>query len=128
MSTIRIQTQLPFDDLLNNLHQLSAKELTRLTEKAATIQTKSQQATFQQQLLSQMQQQNTATWSGKQQAVYQNLVESVKRYSSEQPRQLGLCTGLVEIDNDFDAPLPTELAALFWGSETDEFGISLAQD
>jgi len=128
MSTIRLQTQLPFDDLLNNLHQLSAEELSRLTEKAATIKARSQQVAFQQQLLVQMQQQNTANWSDKQRAIYQRLIETVKRYTDKQPRQLGLCTGLVESDKDFDAPLPAALEASFWGNETDNFGISLAQD
>ncbi|MEZ4705708.1 MAG: hypothetical protein R3A44_00800 [Caldilineaceae bacterium] len=38
---------------------------------------------------------------------------------------LGLFEGLIETADDIDAPLPDEIVALFYGSETDEYGISL---
>jgi len=41
----------------------------------------------------------------------------------DEPRILGIFAGLVEVADDFDAPLPDE--ELWWGSETDEYGISL---
>jgi hypothetical protein len=44
--------------------------------------------------------------------------------SPKEPRLLGLFSGLVTIADDFDAPLADE--ALFWGAETDEFGLSLS--
>ncbi len=40
-----------------------------------------------------------------------------------EPRLLGLFTGLVEISDDFDEPLPDE--DLYWGEGTDEYGVSL---
>ncbi|MCA9966628.1 MAG: hypothetical protein KC423_20405 [Anaerolineales bacterium] len=127
MSTIRIQTQLPFKDLLNSLHQLSAEELTQLTERAAKIKMQSQQRLLQEQLLLQMQEQITYDWSETQQGTYQHLIEAVKNFSPEKPRQLGLLTGLVKIRDDFDDPLPETVEALFWGNDTDDFGLSIEQ-
>lgn len=43
----------------------------------------------------------------------------------DEPRLLGLFAGLVQMADDFDAPLPDE--ELFWGRSTDEQGISLEQ-
>ncbi len=43
----------------------------------------------------------------------------------DEPRILGIFAGLVEVADDFDAPLEDE--ELWWGSETDEYGISLPQ-
>ncbi len=36
--------------------------------------------------------------------------------------------GLVYVADDFDAPLPKEIEDLFYGSESDEYGISLASN
>lgn len=41
---------------------------------------------------------------------------------SGEPRVLGVFKGLLQTSDDFDAPLPDE--DLFWGKETDEFGLS----
>lgn len=41
----------------------------------------------------------------------------------DEPRILGLFSGLVQISDDFDEPLPDE--DLYWGEGTDEYGVSL---
>jgi len=38
------------------------------------------------------------------------------------PRRLGIFDGLVEIADDFNAPLPDE--EIYWGSLTDEYGVN----
>ena len=43
----------------------------------------------------------------------------------DEPRILGIFAGLVEVADDFDAPMEDE--ELWWGSKTDEYGISLPQ-
>ncbi|MFZ4659660.1 MAG: hypothetical protein ACOYNY_21820 [Caldilineaceae bacterium] len=43
----------------------------------------------------------------------------------DDPPIFGLFEGLIEMANDFDDPLPDEIIDLFYGSETDEYGISL---
>jgi len=43
----------------------------------------------------------------------------------DEPRILGLFAGLGEIADDFNDPLPDE--DLFWGEETDEYGMMLEQ-
>jgi hypothetical protein len=42
-----------------------------------------------------------------------------------EPRILDLFAGLIEVSEDFDAPLPDDIIDLFYGSETDEYGITL---
>lgn len=42
---------------------------------------------------------------------------------SDEPRILGLFSGLVQISDDFDEPLPDE--DLYWGEGSDEYGVSL---
>ena len=42
-----------------------------------------------------------------------------------EPPIWGLFEGLIEVADDFDDPLPSEIIDLFYGSETDEYGISL---
>lgn len=128
MSTIQVQTELPIDDLLNSLHQLSVDDLVRLAEKAATVKAKSQQIAQQQYLLQALRAQKTELWSDEQRAAYQQLIVAVKNFSSDQPRQLGLFSQLVKIHDDFDAPFSKTDIALFWGSLSDEFGLSRSQD
>lgn len=48
-----------------------------------------------------------------------------KERGPNEPRIAGLFEGLIEIADDFDAPLPDEELELFWGSETDEYGMTL---
>ncbi|MEZ4734805.1 MAG: hypothetical protein R3E79_47540 [Caldilineaceae bacterium] len=43
----------------------------------------------------------------------------------DDPPLFGLFEGLIEVADDVDAPLPNEITELFYGSETDEYGISL---
>lgn len=42
---------------------------------------------------------------------------------ADEPRILGIFEGLGSVADDFDDPLPDE--ELWWGSETDEYGITL---
>lgn len=48
-----------------------------------------------------------------------------KKRAPDEPRLLGLFEGLVEIGDDFNDPLPDE--GLFWGEETDEYGMTLTK-
>ena len=42
-----------------------------------------------------------------------------------EPPVFGIFEGLIEIADDFDAPLSDDILDLFYGSETDEYGLSL---
>lgn len=58
----------------------------------------------------------------------QAFVQSCKRVLTHKPgdpRLFGLYRGLIWVTDDFDAPLPDDIIDLFYGSETDEYGISL---
>ena len=58
----------------------------------------------------------------------QTFVQSCKRvltYKPGDPRLFGLYKGLIWVADDFDAPLPDDIVDLFYGSETDEYGLSL---
>lgn len=46
-----------------------------------------------------------------------------KGRQADEPRILGIFAGLVEISDDFDDPLPDE--DLWYGSETDEYGMTI---
>lgn len=48
-----------------------------------------------------------------------------KGRTPDEPRILDLFAGLIEVSEDFDAPLPDDIIDLFYGSETDEYGITL---
>jgi len=43
----------------------------------------------------------------------------------DEPRILDLFAGLIEVAEDFDAPLSDDIIDLFYGSETDEYGMTL---
>lgn len=60
----------------------------------------------------------------------QAFVQSCKRVLTHKPgdpRLFGLYRGLIWVADDFDAPLPDDIIDLFYGSETDEHGMSLPQ-
>ncbi len=50
-----------------------------------------------------------------------------QEHDPDEPRVFGLFRGWIEVAEDFDAPLPPEIEDLFWGSETDEYGMSIDQ-
>jgi hypothetical protein len=52
-----------------------------------------------------------------------DIVQKGRRASD--PRIIGAFAGLIQVSDDFDAPLPDE--ALFWGEETDEYGLMQPQ-
>ena len=71
---------------------------------------------------------DTSQFTDKQRAAYERAKEHILRgRSPDEPRILGLFEGLAEVPDDFNDPLPKEIEDLFWGSETDEYGISLPQ-
>jgi hypothetical protein len=58
----------------------------------------------------------------------QAFVQSCKRVLTHKPgdpRLFGLYRELIWVADDFDAPLPDDIIDLFYGSETDEYGMSL---
>lgn len=69
---------------------------------------------------------DTSEFTPEQQAAYERtsiLLRHGRR--PDEPRILGMFAGLVQVSDDFDDPLPDE--DLWYGSETDEYGISLPQ-
>lgn len=69
---------------------------------------------------------DTSAFTPEQQAAYERTSTLLRRgRRPDEPRILGMFAGMVQVSDDFDAPLPDE--ELWYGSETDEYGISLAQ-
>lgn len=69
---------------------------------------------------------DTSGFTEEQRAAYERVKEHIRRgRAPDEPRILGLFEGIVTVADDFDAPLPSEIEDLFWGSETDEYGILL---
>lgn len=69
---------------------------------------------------------DTSTYTPEQKAAYDRVVAYIRRgRKAGEPYPLGLFAGLVEVSDDFDDPLPDE--DIWYGSETDEYGISLPQ-
>ena len=67
--------------------------------------------------------QDVSQWTTEQQQAYartKKMIENGRR--PDEPRILGLFSGLIEVSDDFDAPLPDEDS--FWGEETDEYGMT----
>jgi hypothetical protein len=61
-----------------------------------------------------------------QQTAYQHACAILRKgRQQDEPRIFGLFAGLVTSSADFDTPLPDEIIALFHGSETDEYGVTL---
>jgi hypothetical protein len=66
---------------------------------------------------------DVSQWTAAQQQAYAQAKQAIQNgRQSNEPRILGLFSGLIEISDDFDAPLPDEAA--FWGEETDEYGMT----
>ncbi|MBI3958120.1 MAG: hypothetical protein HY328_04865 [Chloroflexi bacterium] len=69
---------------------------------------------------------DTTAFSPQQRAAYERASTLLRRgRRPDEPRILGIFAGLVEVADNFDAPLEDE--ELWWGSETDEYGMSLPQ-
>ena len=67
--------------------------------------------------------QDVSRWTPAQQQAYARtkaLIVNGRR--PDEPRILDLFAGLIEVSDDFDTPLPDE--AIFWGEDTDEYGIT----
>ena len=65
-----------------------------------------------------------AQFTSDQRQAYERLRKAIQTGPRpNEPRTLGLFEGLIQITEDFDAPLTDE--DLFWGNSTDESGISL---
>ena len=69
---------------------------------------------------------DTSAFTPEQQTAYERTSTLLRRgRRPDEPRILGMFAGLVQVSDDFDDPLPDE--DLWYGSETDEYGISLPQ-
>ena len=56
---------------------------------------------------------------------YQRLCEIARKWKPDGPRIFGAFEGLIKIGDDFNDPLPDDIIDLFYGSETNEYGMSL---
>ena len=69
---------------------------------------------------------DTSAYTPEQKAAYDRVIAYIRSGRREgEPYPLGLFAGFVEVSDDFDDPLPDE--DLWYGSETDEYGINLPQ-
>lgn len=61
-----------------------------------------------------------------QESALRSILEVIaKGRTADEPRILGLFEGLVQVSDDFDAPLSDE--GVFWGAASDQYGVSLNQ-
>jgi len=68
---------------------------------------------------------DTSHFTPQQLAAYQRTCALLRKgRKPDEPRILDLYAGLVEAPEGFDAPLPDDIVDLFYGSETDEYGIT----
>jgi len=71
---------------------------------------------------------DTEHFTSDQQTAYQRACTILRKgRQQDEPRILGVFTGFVTSSADFDAALPDDIVDLFYGSETDEVGVSLPQ-
>ena len=67
---------------------------------------------------------DTSHFTEAQKQAYQRTCQLLRqKRRPDEPRLLGLFEGLFEIGDDFNDPLPDE--GLFWGEETDEYGMTI---
>ncbi len=67
-------------------------------------------------------------FTAEQQLAYQRACIILRKgRKPNEPRVFALFSGLVATTADFDEPLPDDMIDLFYGSTTDEYGISLPQ-
>ncbi len=70
---------------------------------------------------------DTTNFTAEQKKAYQRICQRLQQsQTADSPRIAGLFAGLVQISDDFDAPLPDE--ELFWGKQTDEYGVTLSDE
>ena len=122
MTILEVKTRLTFEQLLDSLPQLTADELTYLVAHASTLQKRLVPSDTSTTLLRQWEQIDTTGWTALQLVARQRILDVIKTPNVNQTRLLGLGIGLVDCADDFDAPLPSQIEALFWGSETDRYG------
>lgn len=68
---------------------------------------------------------DTSAFTPQQLEAYERVVTHIHRERrADEPYPLGLFAGLVEITDDFDAPLLDE--ELWYGADTDEYGVSVS--
>ncbi|MFN8486293.1 MAG: hypothetical protein U0350_01795 [Caldilineaceae bacterium] len=71
---------------------------------------------------------NKTNFTDEQQLAYQRACMILRKgRQPHEPRVFALFTGLVSTTADFDEPLPDEIIDLFYGSATEEYGLSLPQ-
>lgn len=70
---------------------------------------------------------DTSNFDAEQLKAYQRLCEIARKWKPGDPPVFGAFEGLVKISDDFNDPLPDDIIDLFYGSETDEYGMSLPQ-
>ncbi len=68
---------------------------------------------------------DTSKFDAEQMKAYQRLCEIARKWKPDGPRIFGAFEGLIKIGDDFNDPLPDDIIDLFYGSETDEYGMSL---
>lgn len=67
---------------------------------------------------------DTSYFTEAQKQAYQRTCQLLRqKRRPDEPRLLGLFEGWFEIGDDFNDPLPDE--GLFWGEETDEYGMTI---
>lgn len=129
MTTLELKTRLTFNQLLHSLGQLTAAELDQLAVHTNRLRSqKHKNGADVDPLLAHWEQMDTTNWTEPQLAAYRRIITTLKLPPEKRGRQLGLCDGLIDIADDFDAPLPRDIEDLFWGSETDQFGMMLTAE
>ena len=70
---------------------------------------------------------DTTHFTAGQKEAYQRICQRLQQnQTADLPRLAGLFAGLIQVADDFDAPLPDE--ELFWGKQTDEYGVTLSNE
>lgn len=70
---------------------------------------------------------DTTNFTAEQKEAYQQICYRLQQNQSDDSQRVaGLFAGLIQVADDFDAPLPDE--ALFWGERTDEYGVTLPDE
>lgn len=70
---------------------------------------------------------DTSNFTDEQLRAYRQNCERLRAYQPGGPPLYDLYKGMVHLADDYDAPLSDEIIDLFYGSETDEYGMSLQQ-
>ena len=68
---------------------------------------------------------DTSNFTDDQLQAYRQNCERLQAYQPGGPPLYDLYKGMVHLSDDYDAPLPDEIIDLFYGCETDEYGMTL---